>query len=72
VQVARDSAFTRLVRDDNGLSYHQITYSPHAFFVQSYYWRVRAVTDGGTGPWTATRSFRVTPYLYHLPLLIRE
>jgi photosystem II stability/assembly factor-like uncharacterized protein len=69
-QLALDPAFQQLVRDDKGLA--ATTVQVGGLLTSStYYWRVSAANDEGTGPWSPTRTLRtpVVPPQPPAPLL---
>jgi hypothetical protein len=63
IQVAKDEAFHDLVIDKRtpSIGYHRACYRPKDLLpAGSFRWRVRAVVDGATGPWSTPLAVAVT------------
>jgi plastocyanin len=58
VQVGTDSKFTDIVASITGLTDTRWFVAPALSNQTTYFWRVRAVNDCGSGPWSSTWSFR--------------
>jgi hypothetical protein len=62
IQIASDAAFAKVVRErrTTNKGYHKNCWFPREVLAPgSYFWRVRAVRDGGEGPWSETFRVRV-------------
>lgn len=71
VQIATSSAFTTITHEAQLLmsSQYSIPNGALAYNMQ-YYWRVRAVNQVGTGPWSSVRNFRTTLPSLSSPILV--
>jgi hypothetical protein len=58
VQVATDSRFTNIVATQTSLTLSEWTVTPALSGSATYYWRVRAFSPCGPGPYSANRSFK--------------
>jgi hypothetical protein len=58
VQVGTDSKFTDIVASITGLTDTRWFVAPALGNQTTYFWRVRAVNDCGSGPWSSTWNFR--------------
>ena len=58
VQVGTDSKFTDIVASITGLTETRWFVAPALSNQTTYFWRVRAVHDCGSGPWSSTWSFK--------------
>jgi hypothetical protein len=67
-EVAADAQFTNIVFSQQGLSALSTTVNTLAY-ATIYYWRVRAVNQYGTGPWSS-RTFRTEESLPGPPALV--
>ena len=67
VQVSRYSDFSNQVVNVNGITdtQYQVSLSTET----KYYWRVRAVNDGGNGEWSTVWSFTTVPAAPTVPVL---
>lgn len=59
LQIASDSSFSNMVLSTNGLSGNNFSFQNPAANSQ-YYWRIRAINQGGTSSW-ASASFTTVP-----------
>ena len=71
IQISTSSNFTAITHEAQLLmpSQYAIPGGILAYYTQ-YYWRVRAVNQVGTGPWSSVRNFRTTTQAMLSPVLI--
>lgn len=69
LQIATDQTFTSIVKDTAGILSSQFAYSGTLNRGTTYYWRVNATNNGGTGQFTLPFVFKTIPEIPATPSL---
>jgi hypothetical protein len=69
LQLSEDEIFSEVVLNISGIGDELYQPESNLEFLTQYFWRVRAESDEGVGPWSDTRSFTTEPGVAEAPVL---